>query len=459
MPPSASSLFQAPGRPQALRVFMIFALIVVLQIPVLFMSFLVQERRSRRDAAGQEIASKWGNAQTLIGPALVVPWEQRWTDTNAQGQRVERREWRRLVLLPESLHVRAHVASETRRRGIYGVPVYRLDAQIGGRFGRPDFAKLGVDSTSVDWPRAVLAVGVSDPRAIQQQTSVTWDGRRVELQPGAADFREVSSGVHAELALAAPPWGASFTLPLALNGTNGFYLAPFGKQTEAEVSGDWSHPSFQGGWLPTERSVADSGFRARWSIPSLGRNYPQAWVDRTPREGERGVAQEIQSSTFGLDLGSSVDAYRLCDRTVKYAALFFILTFTSFWLLEVLGSRPLHPIQYGLVGGALCVFVLLELSMSEHIGFGASYAIAATAVVALIVAYAASALGSVGRALVVGAALAMLYGFHYVVLRNEDYALLLGSLLLFGVLAAVMMLTRRVSWYGAPPGAAGGPAH
>ena len=447
-----SQVLNAPGRPQALRVFMIFALLLFLQIPVLFMASLVSERRTRRDEAGTEIASKWGQRQTLTGPALIVPCEKRWADVDAQGHRVERSTWERLVMLPDSLDVRARLVTETRRRGIYAVPVYRLHATLSGRFVPPDFAKLGVDSSLVDWSRAVLAVGISDPRAIQQQSAVDWNGRRVELEPGSGDFTEAGGGIHAELGLPRAPWGDAFSLPLTLNGSQGTFFTPFGRQTRAEVAGDWGHPSFQGAWLPTERTVADTGFRAVWSIPSLGRNFPQAWV----RERGPELKAEISGSAFGLEFVSSIDAYRLCDRTVKYAGLFFILTFTSFWLLEVLGSRPLHPIQYALIGAALCLFMLLELSLSEHIGFGPSYAVAALAVVGLIVHYAASALGSTPKALAVGGALGLLYAFHYVVLRNEDYALLLGSLLLFGMLAAVMTLTRRVSWYGAS-GAGGGP--
>lgn len=161
-----------------------------------------------------------------------------------------------------------------------------------------------------------------------------------------------------------------------------------------------------------------------------------------------GPQDKIRQSSFGLDLFSDVDTYRMCERTTKYAALFFILTFTSFWLLEVLGGRPIHPIQYALVAATLCMFMLLELSLSEHVGFGWSYLLASAAVVALIIHYAAAALGSMRRGVLVGGGLGLLYLFHYFVLRNEDYALLLGSLLLFGTLAAVMVVTRRINWYG-----------
>lgn len=444
-----NALRNAPGRSHALRVAMLFALVVVLQIPALFVSGLVSERRGRRDQAITEIASKWGGEQTLVGPALVVPWQREWFEPREKGPMVRKSEWRRLVLLPDSLHAVGRVRTESRSRGIYRVPVYRFDVRLTGRFREPEFEKLGIDSAKVAWSRASLVIGVSDTRAIQEQSSIVWNGRAVPLEPGVGDFAEASRGVHADLELTQAPWNEPFELPLSLNGSAGAYLTPFGRETIVDLHGDWPSPSFQGLWLPTERAVSDTGFHARWSIPSLGRNFPQAWTDT------RGDAAELQGTRFGVQFASSIDAYRLCDRTVKYVGLFFILTFTAFWMLELLGGRPLHPVQYGLIGAALVLFLMLELSLSEHIGFGPSYAIASLAVVALIVYYASAALGSMARALFVGLALGLLYAFHYVVLRNEDYALLLGTLLLFATLAAVMGVTRRLPWYGPPSGADG----
>jgi inner membrane protein len=49
-------------------------------------------------------------------------------------------------------------------------------------------------------------------------------------------------------------------------------------------------------------------------------------------------------------------------------------------------------------------------------------------------------------ALGAGLGLATLYTMLYWILRSEDYSLLMGSLLLFGVLAILMIATRRVDW-------------
>jgi inner membrane protein len=230
-------------------------------------------------------------------------------------------------------------------------------------------------------------------------------------------------------------------LPLALNGSVGVYFTPFGKSTEATLESNYPHPSYQGNWLPTDHSTTDTGFRATWSIPFLGRNYPQSWST------ENSFAEVVQSSRFGVELTTLVDHYRMAERSVKYAMLFILLTFATIWLIEVLARVKVHPIQYLLLGGALCLFYLLELSLAEHLGFPAAYAIASVAVIGMVTAYARAILHRPARALIVGGGVTLLYVYLYILLINEDYSLLIGSIGLFVILGAIMYSTRRVDWY------------
>ena len=138
---------------------------------------------------------------------------------------------------------------------------------------------------------------------------------------------------------------------------------------------------------------------------------------------------------------------------MKYQLLFFGLTFLGFALFELLAGLRVHPIQYLLVGLALCLFYLLLLSLSEQVGFALAYGIAAGAVTSLVTAYVRSLL-STGRALLMGGLLTSLYGFLFVLLQIQDYALLVGSLGLFAALAAVMWLTRKIDWYAVQPSGA-----
>jgi inner membrane protein len=134
---------------------------------------------------------------------------------------------------------------------------------------------------------------------------------------------------------------------------------------------------------------------------------------------------------------------------VKYAGLFILLTFATVWLVEVLSGVRVHPIQYLMLGGALCLFYLLVLSLSEHLGFPVAYAAASVAVIAMVAAFSFVAVGLASQASVIAAGVAALYAYLYVLLMNEDYALLIGSIGLFAILATIMFATRRVDWYGA----------
>ena len=437
---------------QMLRLLWVGFLALLLQIPIALIAELVSERQERRQEAVAEVSSKWGNTQIITGPALVVPYTHRWTEFATGGQEVTRTEVRNAIFLPERLHTRGSIDSETRSRGIFSVPVYRLGLTVEGEFARPSFAELGVEPAAVNWERAYLAVGISDARAIQEETAVSWNGQPASFLPGTGAFLDGIAGIHAVVAVADTSERFKFSFPLSLNGSLGLYFTPFGQETVVELQSDYAHPSFQGNWLPAERSVSATAFQAKWSIPFLGRNYPQAWT------AEAKMSEAIDSSRFGVELVHPVDHYRMAERSVKYAFLFILLPFAVVWLIEVLVGVRVHPIQYLMLGGALCLFYLLELSLSEHIGFPLAYALASVSIIALVGAYSAAVLHRRGLALLVATGVVLLYAYLYILLMNEDYALLIGSLGLFAILAAVMYVTRRVNWYTAgswPPESSG----
>jgi inner membrane protein len=441
MPDTLDRISSSIRNSQMLRLLSVGFLALLLQIPIAMIGSRVAERQQRRDEAVAEVSAKWGNAQAITGPALVVPYTHRWTSNDDKGQTVVRTELRHAVFLPDRLRATGGLEAETRHRGIFAIPVYRLDVTVEGEFARPDFARLGIEPAAVAWDRAHLAVGISDVRAIQRETAVSWNGTSVPFLPGTGAFSECGSGVHARVGVPEGANALQFSFPLALNGSRGVWFAPFGQTTEVELRSNYPHPSFQGNWLPVERSVSDAAFSARWSIPFLGRNYPQAWTSSAA------MHDAVEGSRFGVELTDPVDQYRMAERSVKYAGLFILLTFAAVWLIEVLAGVRVHPIQYLMLGSALCLFYLLELSLSEHLGFLVSYAIASVSIVAMVAAYCAAILQRISRAAVVGSGVALLYGYLYTLLVNEDYALLAGSIGLFAILASIMYATRHVDWY------------
>ncbi|CAN5891997.1 cell envelope integrity protein CreD [soil metagenome] len=425
---------------RTLRLVGVGFLALILLIPIYQIGQLVKGRQGRAGEAVIDIASKWGNSQAVIGPALVVPFTERSMSVSPTGAPALTERPGNAVFLPNTLQASGMVNSETRERGIFSVPVYRLDLNVEGEFGRPDFASLGLDPATADWSRAHLVVAISDVRAIQDQNTVQWNGKQTAFLPGTGGFSEYTNGIQAAVGAEPGVQNYRFSFPLTLNGSTMLSMAPFAETTVVALESNSPNPSFKGNWLPTDRTVNSEGFRATWAIPFLGRNYPQAWTDGTS------LRPAIDESLFGVELVEPVNTYSMAERSLKYAGLFLLLTFALMWLIEVLGRVRVHPIQYLLLGAALCLFYLLELSLSEHFGFGPAYALASLAVVGMVGAYSWVIFRHRIRAATVAGAVAGLYGYLYVLLRNEDFALLMGSVALFVILGTIMYATRKVDW-------------
>jgi inner membrane protein len=427
-----------------LKMVVIGVLMLALMVPLFMVGNLVSERQQRHDTVTREVASTWGNAQTLGGPVLVVPYNVYTRDE--KGRLIT---WTQLAyFLPEVLKADGRIVPEKRSRGIFDVVVYRADLRLSGTFERPSFADWGTPAADILWDQAYLAIGIPDMRGIRRGVQLTWAGKVLDLSPGGGVEGLWTSGLKvpiAGLAQAAAGESWEFGFDLVLNGSQALKFLPFGKQTTVALRSDWPSPSFGGAFLPESRHVTKTSFEATWNVPYFGRSYPQQW--RSPDAEKVAAQQVVDASAFGVELFLPVDVYQKTERSVKYGILFILLTFLTFFLYEIFSPFSLHPMQYLLVGSALCLFYVLLLSISEHVPFGPSYVIASAATIGLITGYAAAILRGRLRALGVGAALLALYSYLYVLLQAEDYALLLGSVGLFLILALVMFITRRLDWY------------
>ena len=432
--PSLPSMYEQLKNSQFARLFLITFLILVLQIPTAMLQGLVSDRQNLRQEAISSITSNWGREQTILGPRLYVPYIRR-----SQVGKDEKAEVKYGTFLPDDLQVSGNLKTEVRYRGIFEVPIYQTKLDIRGRFVRPDIVSWGVRPEDVLWDRAELSLQISDSHAIQTQATLTWNRKSIPFTAGQGKYGGAEQGIHANLKDRIKGDSFDFAIPLTVNGSEKIAFAPLGKVTKVSLNSDWTNPSFQGLWLPNRRSVTPKGFDATWDIPSLGRNYPQQWNNESPVNPEL-----IQASLFGVDLISPVDNYRMSDRSIKYNYLFLILTFAVFWLFETATRLRVHPLQYLLVGVAMSMFYLLQLAISEHLGFKIGYLTATGAVVILITAYSVSVLRAKKRGAVVGVMQAALYSYLYVVLANQDYSLLMGSIGLFLFLAIIMYFTRRM---------------
>jgi inner membrane protein len=417
-------------------------LVAALLIPLSMIRSLVDERQRRRESAIAEVTDKWGGAQTLVGPMLTVPYKLTRTDDKGVPKTV----LQSLQLLPERLRVEGTLSPTVRHRGIFEVVLYTLEVSVSGTFPPIDTHALGIAAEDVVWSDAVLSTGITDTRGIRSRLELKWDGAGVPFQPSPGSNPVFGAGVHAPLPALAPGAAHAFAYTLGLQGSQSLSVAPLGVETDVALKSTWPHPSFAGAFLPESHSVTPSGFAAAWRVSHFGRSYPQEWKLTTDGTD---VAERISRSTFGVSLFLPADNYQQSTRALKYAVLFIVLTFGAFFLFEVFAKLQLHPLQYLLVGLALSLFYLLLLAVSEHVRFGIAYAAAALAIVLTVAGYCAAILGGARRGLGIGALLAVLYGYLYVLLRAEDYALLMGAAALFVILAAVMYLTRHVDWWAA----------
>jgi inner membrane protein len=415
--------------------FLIGFLILLLLIPTVFIQSLVTERQGRQAEAFEEVSSKWAGQQTVTGPVIAVPYTE--TGTDGQGKAVTIKKL--AYFLPDKLSVHANIIPEKRYRGIFQVIVYTTELQINGSYDSIRFADLNIGADKMRWDEAAVFFGISDVRGLKEEVHLRINQNDLDLVPGKFSNDQckdaLSALVPAAVAIDHNP--LHFSMSVKLKGSENLLFVPAGKQTDVAAQSSWNNPSFTGNYLPDLRNINDSGFTANWKVLYLNRNYPQQWKDKT---------YDMAASSFGVNLIMPVDAYQQTTRAVKYAILCILLTFTAFFLIELIYSKTIHSLQYVLVGFALCIFYTLLLSFSEYISFNSSYLVAAVATILLIGLYVKSILQSFRMALFITSLLTAMYGFIFILIQLQDYALLMGSVGLFITLAVVMYFSRKIKW-------------
>jgi inner membrane protein len=414
-------------------------LMFMMMIPMMMVTMLIRDREKTGKEVMSDVSSKWGNRQTITGPIVCVPYTYVNVDSNSKHE-IETQGL--AYFLPEELDMQTDVQPETRYRSIYKVVVYQSKIKVSGFFKHPDFTKLSVKTSAIDWGNAFAIVGISDLRGIRNKIDFNWDGTSKESMSGLGDSQLLASGIFVKIPLKATNDENKtypFNFSLTLNGSQGLYFVPAGKTTNVTMTSPWNSPSFDGAFLPERRDVTGSeGFTASWSVLSYNRNSPQMWT---------GLNNQILSSEFGVNLKLPVDHYQKTMRSAKYAIMFIALTFLAFFLVELLSRKQIHPFQYLLVSIGLIVFYCLLLALSENIHFTLAYLISALAIVGLITAYSLSIYKSAKQSVMMGGFLTALYLFLFTLLQLEDLALLFGSIGLFIALAVVMYISRKVDWY------------
>ncbi|MEO0574426.1 MAG: cell envelope integrity protein CreD [Pseudomonadota bacterium] len=420
-------------------------LILLLMVPLSMIRSVVQERNGYQQQTLWDIANSWTGDQRIIAPMILLPYRQRYSekvhDSGGRYVNIEKIRVAYRILPAETLNITSDVATQLRRRGIYSVPVYETTIAMTGRF-EPDAIKELEQSSKgfVGWNTPSVILGIQDLRGIGASPALQFQDKTLAFRPGSR-LSSLGNGIHANLTDIDLSANMPFTLNFTLRGSQQLNFAPIAGNATLAMTADWLHPQFGGRFLPVERTITDSGFTARWEVSAFSTQATE-FIDGCSTNRCDGVEQRI----LGVKFIETVDVYTRTDRATKYGILFVLLTFVAFLLTETLTKRRLHAVHYGLVGAALSIFYLLLISMAEHIGFGRAYLVATLACTTLIGIYLNAVFGDRRLAGVYATAIATLYGMLFMILRSEDYALLMGSLLLFMVLALIMLTTRRLDW-------------
>lgn len=455
-----------------IKLFSIGFLLLILLIPSTWIQSLISERQSRATEVLQEVASKWSGPQAIAGPVLVVPFKT--IDTIDRGkdgiEKVERID--KAYFLPEQLNINGAITPEVRNRGIFDAVVYNSALDIRSTFSKPDFSKLSIAEERVQWKDAYLAVGISDVRGISEDLAIKVGGERLSGEPSSdmgfsyaqhrANFDSENSsypsyrpeeetatnGIICKLNWEnADQFKGNVALTLNLKGSNRIDFVPAGKTTEVSLAGAWGNPSFDGDFLPEPREVTDTTFTAKWKVLHYNRPLAQQWINN---------GQSLAGSDFGAKLLIPVDQYQKSMRSSKYGILVILLTFIALFLVEITQKIRIHPFQYILVGAALTIYYTLLLSFSEHIGYNIAYIISSIATVALVSLYSKTFLGDSRLTALFTGLLLVFYTFIFVIILQQDYALLIGSIGLFMIIGMLMYFSRKVSWYGSEHGKVAG---
>ena len=447
--------FGAFMRTPGVKFVIIGILTMLLLIPTLLVWALVEERAQRATEVSNRISAGWGGPQIVNGPYLAVPVTVTHTQTvNNQLTTSQSTEW--VLLMPEELKVDARLDTEARKLSIYSLPVYNAKLKFSGKFGTDLVQSLGIVDGVPELDRAFLVMSIADITGIRSNADIKIDGGSAQpFQPGMKGMRALragyneydagqayaqdDTGINRPVTRQLVERGFAFEMDLSLNGSTKFSLAPAGQTTTFTAKANWPDPGFEGLFLPETKTITPEGFQANWTIPYLARGVDKA---------VNSYILPLGGNLMSVNLVEQVKFYQLVSRTLKYSIGFLSLVFFAVFIIELKGGRMVHWVQYVLTGLALIIFYILLLALAEHLGFAIAYAIAAAATTLLIASYVGSVTTSRKSGVSLAIVLGITYGVMYLILREDEYALLAGAIISFVTIAATMYFTRNVDWSG-----------
>ena len=443
--------------PLFFKVVMIALITLLISIALSMIEGKIKERSNQQADVQNDIARSASGEQNLAGPFIVLQYKLR-THTQIQDDKGNVKVIEKIegpyeqIVAPKALKIDGNAEVETRSRGIYKAMLYNLNSNISGSFHVPEGYGINKPLVDIIPISASVQMSVSDARGLRNTPKIKLNNAEIEFEAGASNSLGNGISAHFKIVDFAQAYDFDFSFPLEVQGMNSLSVTPVGKTTEMKLTSSWPHPSFTGSYLPRSRVITDKGFRAEWQVSGLARNNhtnQSMPIQQAVAQDLAIAAGQAVTGADGFSVGfiEPVNIYQQAERAVKYGIMFIVLLFAAFFLFEMLLKLPIHPMQYLLVGLAMAMFFLLLISLSEHISFLNAYITAGFSCVVLIGVYLTGLLKARKPAWLFASGIAMLYVLLYGVLQSEDNALVMGALVLFGGLATVMLLTRKLDWY------------
>lgn len=441
----------------------IFVLLLVMLIPLGFIKSILYDRQVVKSQAEQSIMQPVGGTLELQGLVLSLPFKQTIDVQNDDGTITTKRVTKQILVTPKNYKISTELDPQYLKRGIFSVPIFNGNIGVNAEFEALDYEHLGVKEDDILFDEAVIILGIANKKTFTAfpKLLIASNDQTSELMQSFAtpEFSPFSQSIFYKIPANLAKSNFGLSGELFVQGGAKLSFVPLAQNNTFSINSPWHSPSFSGGWLPKTRQVSKDGFKATWEISGLSTNFAHAWVVKA---NEQVIKRTITTDnpydtmtnlaaspyeTINVDFISPINNYSLVKRCVTYAFLFLIVPFLAIFLCEIWSKVRIHPVQYFLIAAADILFYLLILSISEHLAFFTSYAIATIAVCLTVFLYASA----IFKGKKWGAFIAMVQFISYLtlygILQSEDYALLMGSVLMFAVLAIIMFVTRKIDWY------------
>lgn len=438
------------------KIIIIMVLGLLLLIPMTFINSVVKDRIRYQNEAISSIIEPVGDSANIQGVVIAIPYLEKFIDSDTKEIGYTRKY---IFYMPNEYNVTGDVEVTSLSRGIFKAPIFNSKLNITGRFDKynAEIYNLDENNTIILYDEAMIILGIGNKKnlmklpniLINQNEELKYYEKNINI-----DLNMFNNKFLYTISRDSILNGFDFNITMDIQGGNSLIITPLASENTFKISSKWKDPSFTGGFLPTKREVNNNGFNAEWNIASFNTSFTKYWTsdENSNRlnniDNNQYYTSNQESNNVLISFLLLNDNYQKTSRSIKYAILFIFIPFFVLFLCEVLSKRRIHPVQYILIGIANAIFYLLLLAISEHINFNISYFLSALMVTALTSIYIGYIIKSPRYTISMAIVESLIYIFLFGILQLTDYALLMGTLGLFAVIALAMYFTRNVDWYG-----------